>query len=316
MSVPSSPVITVPEILIIGGTGHVGLQTVIALARDKSSRRYSVKAGCRNVEKGRKMLDAFGVGTVYMDLGKPETIDVALAGITKVFFISAYNAYTTEHASSLIEACTRSEKLEHLVILSVAQCEKQTSAHQIHYKEIEEMLEKSTLKWTRLRSACFMENFVSMENSVRDSKIILPIEDARFSPVSVSDVGEAAANILLGSPEKHAFKTYTLTGPQLLTGQEISEVFEKVFGKKFEFVSPNREEARNAYLANGMEKHYVELLLEIMESIARKEHDLLTQDAELLLGRPPLNLEQVVIVHKNHFISLRPTMEMSSVPLK
>jgi len=308
MSVPSSPVPTVPEILIVGGTGHVGLETIIALARDKSSRRYSVKAACRNVVRGNKMLDAFGVGTVYMDLGKPETIAPALSGITKVFLVVSYNSYKTEHAASLIGACKQAESLEHLVVLSVSQCENKSSHYQKQFKQIEEMLEDSSLKWTRLRAAFFMENFVSMEKNIKDSKVILPIENARFAPVSVSDVGEVAANILLCSPGKHAYKTYTLTGPQLLTGEEVAQTFGNLFGKKFDFLSPSREAAKMEYLKNGMEKNYVDMLMEILDSISRREQETVSSDAEILLGRSPVTLEQVMVTHKNHFLSRPPEL--------
>jgi len=296
-----------PEILIIGANGHVGSSTLTAIARDRRNSNFRIIGACRNVEQAKGKFDAFGVDLVHVDLDDSQSLIEPVRTATKIFFIPANDLiHRIHHAKSLLEACKQAEKLEHLVLLSILECEKGNTMQVKEFKLIEDMFKNSsTMKCTVLRSAFYMENLIGMEDLMKDqSKIVLPIRDAKFSPVSVADIGEAASNVLLSNTENFADRTFTLTGRELLSGGDIADALGKIMGKELQYVTPPKEEAKREFVENiGMDPLCAEALLEILESTARGEHCIVSYEIEELLGRKAEDFSTVMNRNKCHFFS-------------
>jgi len=289
-----------PVILIIGATGHVGKNTISSLKSDKGSSKFTIKAGVRNLETAKAGLDSFGIDLVYLDLDKPETFEPALKGVNKVFLILSYNYKGIQYVKEITEAA-KAAKVEHFAFLSIIGCEKKPESFPFikQFREAEEYIENSGLTWTFLRCSFFQENCVTFASIIKEGKLILGARDVKVAPVSVKDVGEAAANILLGRISDHASKIYQLTGPELLSGDEMATIFSKVLTKEIKFCCLTKQEIKDYCMELGYSE-YADRIVVFLEFLSTNQQALVSVN-EKLLGKPATKLEDTIYLHKDHF---------------
>jgi uncharacterized protein YbjT (DUF2867 family) len=67
----------------------------------------------------------------------------------------------------------------------------------------------------------------------------LGIREGSSAPLNVADIDEIAVNILTTSGHDH--KAHNITGPELLTSEDMARVFTGVTGKKVAYVSLSQE---------------------------------------------------------------------------
>ena len=90
-------------ILVTGATGNIGS----VLIENLTKAGANVRALVRNESKGRALRDA-GVELAIGDLSRPETLDRAFAGVSKVYLLTPLNEDQYELASSGLAAAKRS----------------------------------------------------------------------------------------------------------------------------------------------------------------------------------------------------------------
>src|SRR5690606_14249557 len=204
--------IAVSEFVIVtGATGKQGGAVarallrggvpVHALVRDPGSERAAA-------------LGSLGAVLVRGDLGDVASLRAALAGARGVFSVQvpdlAAPAGDSEvrHGRNLVEAA-RAAGVEHVVHTSVSGAgtvdverfdEQRWGAHMRHYwrgKAAVEELVRGLPRWTILRPATFMENFVRPSFYFADmtsDRLLVGVDpDARLPFVAVEDIGAAAA---------------------------------------------------------------------------------------------------------------------------
>eukprot|EP00052_Salpingoeca_macrocollata_P001810 m.27715 g.27715 ORF g.27715 m.27715 type:complete len:272 (+) comp11700_c0_seq2:55-870(+) len=195
-------------IVVLGSSGSVGSSTLKALA-DKFPK-YKVRAAVRDpASEKAKGLPQGNIELVAGDMSQPETLPSLLEGASVVFIVTPGDADRAQLATNAIEAAQRA-KIP-FVVVSVLTAETETIFGK-QFTQIEAAAKKSPVHYTILRLPIFIENnFASVESVKTQSTIYGPAKPwVVFTPVSVKEVGEAAATILT-HPKKHANKTYRLT---------------------------------------------------------------------------------------------------------
>ncbi len=117
-----------------------------------------------------------------------------------------------------------------------------------------------------------------------------PIGDSTYTQVSVEDIGEAAATVLL-NPKDHVGKSYVLTGPRALGGEDVAKVLTEVLQRPIQFVSPSLEETKQA-LDTMMPADQVKSTLELYEIIRSGLVTHVSDDYTKLTGKQYLTLEE------------------------
>jgi uncharacterized protein YbjT (DUF2867 family) len=130
--------------------------------------------------------------------------------------------------------------------------------------------------------------------------LYLGIRDGRFGPLNVADVGEIAANIL--SSEGHEGKAYAITGPDLLSGQDIAGIFGDITGKRVQYASPDEAATFDSLLGSGWPEWQAKGMLELFEVFASNQAAVISPDGERLLGRPLTPLRGYLAANKANFI--------------
>lgn len=291
---------TTETILIIGAAGNNGLATLTALA-NKKLNNFTIRAGVRSAEKGNQLQTQFpAIETTVIDLDAPETLTAAFEGVTKVFIIPGNVENRAQHAKHAIDAAVAAGTVKNVVLYSVVGAEWEAILFAKQFREAEKYLEASGLVWTHLRTIWFQENFLGWAEGIKQGNFYFGVRDGQFAPLNVGDIGEIAANIL--TSDGHENKVYNITGPELLTGQEIANRFSKITSKPVNYVSPSEEATLESLLTSGWPEWQAKGVLELFEVFASNQAAIISPDGEALLGKPLTKLETFLEKNKAAFI--------------
>jgi uncharacterized protein YbjT (DUF2867 family) len=243
-------------ILVTGAAGLAGSAVIREFVRNS----HPVRALVRDRAKARTF-DAFPtVEVVEGDMLQPETLTEALSGVDHTLLLSSPSPELVEAQTTFIDAA-KNAGVRHIVKwsgLSAADVGTPFIFGSMH-AEIEPYLERSGLAWTLLRPSQFMTEYLrEVPTIIADSAIFLPLEDAKLTPVDVTDLAKAAY-LLLTTPG-HEGKVYAMSGPEALDMEEVAEQISLAIGKTVRYVRISREERRQALLAAGTPPFFVDAL--------------------------------------------------------
>ena len=133
----------------------------------------------------------------------------------------------------------------------------------------------------------------------RSGVICGPAEQGRVACVAQRDVAQAVANIMAdiaAGGTQHQGRTYTLTGSQALSMEDVARILTTCTGRPHRFHNETMTEAfasrRAAYPDTPDWEN--EAWVSTYTAIAKGELAQVSQDLPRLIGRAPLTFEQVV----------------------
>ncbi|HEX6450718.1 MAG TPA: NAD(P)H-binding protein [Trebonia sp.] len=266
-------------ILVAGATGTVGRELVAELAR----RGAKVRALSRN--PGAAAFPA-GVETVAADLGDPETLGLALAGIERVFMLATGSA-RLDHETNLVAAARRAGAAR-LVKLSALTVEDGTADDIITrwHRAAEQAVTGSGLAWTILRPGAFMSNALSWAGMIRrQGQVFAPFPDVRTAAIDPADVATCAAAALL--EDGHAGQVYPLTGPELISVRDQAATLSEVLEREIGITEIPPEAARQRMIHAGTPAQIADAVLTTLTDAATGPGAFLQPAVRQLTGLPP-----------------------------
>jgi len=269
-------------ILVFGATGTTGGEVARRLIAAGRQPRLLV----RSPEKAREFQDDAEI--VEGDLERPDTLDVAMKGIQRMFLVST-GIHGTDHEMRAVDVAKRCG-VKHVVKLSVIGADAPFLTFAKWHARSERHLMDSGLAWTMLRPVNFMTNSLTWADSIRASGTFhQPTGDGRWAAVDPADIGDAAVRALTGTG--HEGQAYTLTGPASLSATEYATAISAAIGKPVKFVDVPAEAARDRLLQSGMPEEYVDALLDLFAVMRAGKTDVVTDGVERAAGRKPGTFE-------------------------
>ncbi len=291
---------TKETILIVGAAGNNGIAAIEALSKQQNSD-IIIRAGVRSLEKGAQLKSRFPhIEIAAFNLDAPETLTPALNGVSKVYIIPGNVENRAQHAKHVIDAAVTAGTVKHIALLSVVGAEWEAILFAKQFREAEKHLEASGLPWTHLRTIWFQDNFLGWADGIKSGKLYFGIREGKLAPLNVKDIGEAAAIIL--TTDGHANKAYNLTGPELLSGNDIATVLTKVTGNQVDYVSPDEATTYASLTSTGWPEWQAKGVLELLEVFATNQAAVVSPDGAALLGRPLTKFTDFVSANKAAFI--------------
>jgi len=277
----------------VGATGNTGSATVHALF-DKYKDKVHVRVAARDVTKA-DALKKLGAQVVPGDYNDEESLKKALAGVEAVWFTGPVDEHRAELAIKLVHAAKHVPAVKHLVLLSVQGAEYEAIAFGKQFRKIEKEIEASGKSWTFLRAAAFQENVFGSAGSIKTGVYPQPLgPDGSYAPVSVVDLGKAGAHVLVNHAAHHN-KAYTLTGPEVLTGQHQAEIVGKAIGKEVKYVDPPSQDFGKSLAGFGVPQWQVSGYLELYDLFKKKQAAEVSPHLQILLGaEKPITYAQTV----------------------
>jgi uncharacterized protein YbjT (DUF2867 family) len=123
-----------------------------------------------------------------------------------------------------------SSGVKHIVLVGSWTCNNPVDVSMIATRFIapeKELAALAEISWTSLRSGFFFGNLIPQFGSLRAGDALRYPEACAFAPVDPRDVGRCAAAVAadaISTPGTHASKCYEISGPQLMTAEEMAVV--------------------------------------------------------------------------------------------
>jgi uncharacterized protein YbjT (DUF2867 family) len=272
-----------PTILLIGATGRIGSEVVRQLAAADERPRIFVRDSAAASQR-------FGerVHPIDGDLDQPETIEAALAGVDRVFLLTTQSSHQPSWERAVIRAAARSG-VDHVVKLSVFRADEH-SPLQIarQHWQTEQELVQSGLAATILRPVFFIQNLLAM---VRGDAIATAAGDGRVAMIDVRDIAAVAVAAL--TRPGHAGKTYTLTGPEALSFDDVASILSHQAGRQISHVRRPADAVSTSLQASGVPAWFANDMAHLQSMLADGYEDVVTDDVHTVTGRSPHTLTQV-----------------------
>ena len=159
----------------------------------------------------------------------------------------------------------------------------------------EQVIIHSGIDYTIVRASWFNQNFSEsfFLDPIIAGQVALPQAEARVPYVDADDIADVVTASL--TETKHNGKIYELTGPDLLTFEQIIAEIAKETGRDISF-TPISMEAYNSILNEvGLPEDYIWLINYLFtEVLANTENSVITNDIEKVLGRKPKSFSKYV----------------------
>jgi uncharacterized protein YbjT (DUF2867 family) len=216
------------KIVVIGGTGTVGSQTVQELVKRGAEVRVMTRSANRiaSLPKGAEGV----VGSML----EPGSLPAVFAGADRLFLITPLDRDETAQGIDAVDAAVAAG-IRRIVYLSVHAADKALSIpHFVSKLPVEGVIKASGVEYTILRPNNFYQNDLAVLDAIRAGVYPQPSGNVGLHRVDVRDIAEAAA-IALTQPG-HSGKTYSLVGPRSWTGPEISELLSRHLSRPVAYV--------------------------------------------------------------------------------
>ena len=160
-----------------------------------------------------------------------------------------------------------------------------------------------------MRAGFFYENLVrfAVSSIAYDEALYLPFGDGstRMGWVAAEDVAKTAAHVLF-RPDRHAGKTYVLTGPDAPDFVEVAETMGRALGRKVRYVDIPLETWQAEHLAvaereNEFAITHLCILAQAMRSGVGFGRT--TTHVQEVIGAPPQSLESFVSARAGAFLT-------------
>jgi NAD(P)H dehydrogenase (quinone) len=270
---------------ITGSTGRLGGRVARKLAAARVPQRLLVREPSRAPE----LAGATVVPGSYADKG---AVTAALEGLRTVLMVSASESPDRmDHHRAFIDAAAAAG-VQHVVYVSFygAAPDCTFTLGRDHYAT-EEYLRASGMAFTFLRDNLYADFFPAMVGE--DGVIRGPAADGRVAAVAQDDIAQAAFAVLL-VPDAHAGATYSLTGPEALTLDEVAAVLTEAQGRPVSYHPETEPEAYASRAVYGAPDWQLDAWVSTYTAIAAGELAGVTGDVQRLAGYPATSLADLL----------------------
>ncbi|MEV0740769.1 SDR family oxidoreductase [Streptomyces sp. NPDC050549] len=280
-------------ILVTGATGTIGSEVVRRLV----ARGEKVRALTRDPEKARI---PSGVETVRGRPADRASVDAALTGAEVAFLVGVFGPDDAEHDRGLVEAA-RAAGVRRIVKLSgIGTGDPAVGPVGSWHVAGEQAVRDSGLEWTVLRPSAFASNTLGWAASVRSGTPLPNTSGAGGQGVvDPRDVAEVAVAALLDAC--HSGRTYTLTGPEVLSVPDQAAVLAEVLGRPVEVRDLSSAEAREYLLGLGYSDTFIDASEISREFVRNGGNEVVTGEVREVLGRPPRTYREWAQDHRAAF---------------
>ncbi len=260
------------NILVIGGTGKTGRKVV----QNLQALQHHVRVG------SRKATPAF-------DWENQDTWPTALEGMDAMYVTfqpdlavpAAYDSIT-----ALVDLAQQSG-IKKMVLLS-GKGEKEA-------ERCEQIVIQSDIDHTIIRANWFNQNFSEsfLLEPILAGHVALPQAEAKVPYVDTDDIAAVATEVLLN--DQHNGQIYELTGPTVLTFEEVVHEIATATGRSIQFTPISMEAYTQMLKEIELPADYIWLLNYLFtEVLPAAENNKITADIEKVLGRKPKSFSTFV----------------------
>jgi NAD(P)H dehydrogenase (quinone) len=248
-------------------------------------------------------LRARGAEVRYGDFDDPDALPAAFAGGRRMLLIGtdAIGRRVAQHRAAIDAA--KAARIEHVVFTSHVNpvATNPTGPVAREPGETEALLHHSGLEWTVLRFGSFAELQVPPAAlAISAGRLVTNFGDGRIVPISRRDCAEVAAVVL--TTDGHLGKTYEITGAQALSSTDLADLFSEVSGRSVKVVHLGDKMLGWLLSRYGTPKPVARAITAFGRAVREGYFDEADPTFELLTGRLPVSLRDVLIAHRGDLL--------------
>jgi uncharacterized protein YbjT (DUF2867 family) len=267
-------------ILIVGATGLIGSATL----RQLTALGVPVRALVRSAEKAAT-LAGFGVETVIGDLEQPASLDAALDGVTRALLISPLNPRQVGWQGNFVEAARRAAAVHIVKLSGLGTAPDSPLRSGRWHAQTERHIADAGLPFTCLHPPFFMQNLLrSAAAMAARGVLVASMQAGKIAMVDAYDV--AAVAVVALTSDGHVGKTYTITGPEALSFQEVAQKLAAATGRPVTYQDVPLATVRQELVATGLPEWLVEVRMEFATALRDGYAAVVTDTVQAVTGQP------------------------------
>ena len=287
-------------ILVTGATGMFGGSVKDQLAQRGVPLRAMTSSPARAEQLKRP-----GVEPVVADMDRPETLDDAMAGVDTVFVVSPMDERVRVREGNVLHAAERAG-VRRIVKLYGAVEHHGDPLGSLHDASVE-AIRQSGLEWALLSPTSVLEtSLFSMIPWIEEvGGVVASAGEGRVAHVAADDVGRAGAVVL--AERRESGRNYVITGPQLLSLDELCEILSRVTGRSIPYMDvPDEELERLLVEEAGMTPEQAEVgVVCHFRAWRNGDAEALTDTYRELTGQQPTTAESWIEANREVFAAAR-----------
>ena len=250
-------------VLVLGGTGKTGRRIVSRLKR----RGIETRIGSRSASPA-------------FDWQDPDGWDATLKGAHSVYISYTPDLAVPAAKEAILELVHRAKAhgVKHLVLLS--------GRGEPDAQACERIVQESGIDWTIVRASWFNQNFSEGEflQLVLSGNITLPVGHVREPFIDADDIADVTVAAL--TETGHAGEVYEVTGPRLMTFEDVARDIANASGRPVKFVRIPSEDFLQGLRQAGAPDDQIWLLDYLFTNVFDGRNAHLTDGVQRALGRP------------------------------
>lgn len=290
-----------PVVLVLGATGTIGSHIV----KELDDKDVHLRIASRKQEVVNQLRNE-GKDGVYLELDKPETFALAMAGVDRVFLLTGYSVAMLTQSKTLVDAAKKAG-VSHIVHVGVFAEWDTTDAHFVWHQMIEKYIEASGIAWTHLHPNMFMNVFTGLYIP-KNFTYTTYWADRRVGYVAPEDISAVAAKVLLEGPARHAGQHYWLS-VESFNGEEIAALMSEVTGLEIRCEDKGVEGFRqliDSLISQGADSWYASANIDFVTQMldGRMSYMSMVQnDIPYILGRSAKTVREYLTENKSALIA-------------
>lgn len=286
-------------ILITGASGQLGRLVIDQLLASGKVDPASIVATTRAPAK----LDAYaarGVSVRKADFDDPASLDAAFAGADKVLIVStdaldAPGKRLAQHKAAVAAATKAGAR--HILYTSMPQPDDSRVTFAPDHLGTEEAIKATGIPHTILRNGWYAENlFMSLPHALQAGAWYTSSGEGRIAHIARADIAAAIVGALLKAGTESA--TYTLTGAESHTADEIAAIVARTTGKPLKAVHVSDDQLAAGLKGAGLPEAFIPTIVSFDTNTRDGKIAMVTNDAETLAGRAPQRLADFVAANR------------------
>ncbi|WP_043624181.1 SDR family oxidoreductase [Ensifer sp. ZNC0028] len=277
-------------LLVTGATGQLG-KLVLDQLLASGVAPSRIIATSRDTAKLADYI-ARGVQARVADFDDPASLDQAFAGADRILIISTDaldqpGKRLKQHLAAV--AAAKKAGARHIVYTSMPSPETSVIPFAPDHLGTENAIKATGIPYTILRNGWYMENlFMALPHALETGQWYSSSGEGRLAHIARADAAKAAAAALASSTgESH---TYTLTGGELRSTDEIAALVAKATGKPLNVVHISDEALAGGLKSAGLPDFLIPIVVSFDANTRGGHIDMVTSDVTALTGATPVTL--------------------------
>ncbi|KSV94263.1 SDR family oxidoreductase [Sinorhizobium sp. GL28] len=277
-------------LLVTGATGQLG-KLVLDQLLGSGVEPTRIIATSRDTAKLADYT-AKGVQARVADFDDPASLDKAFAGADRILIISTDALdQPGKRLKQHLAAVTAAEKAgaRHILYTSMPSPETSVIPFAPDHLGTENAIKATGIPYTILRNGWYMENlFMALPHALETGQWYSSSGEGRLAHIARADAAKAAAAALASGANES--RTYTLTGGEQRSTDEIAALVAKATGKRLDVVHISDEALAGGLKGAGLPDFLIPIVVSFDANTREGHINMVTNDVTSLTGATPVKL--------------------------